>query len=123
MKQRRKNAVTLIEIMIVILLIGLIGGALAINMRGSMDQGKVFKTRQNISRVYDVLMMEYASGTRSLEQIVSGRVQILEKSPLLKEGSKLLKDAWGKNLSIKIENEDLVIESDKLKKWDNDHKS
>ncbi len=60
---------TLIEIMIVILLIGMIGGALAFNMRGSMDEGKKFKTRQNIARVYDILMMEHAEGT-SLEEVV-----------------------------------------------------
>ena len=58
----KKRFITLIEIMIVILLIGLIGGALAFNMRGSIDEGKAFKSEQNISRLHDVLMMEYANG-------------------------------------------------------------
>ncbi len=61
----KKQAITLIEIMIVILLIGLIGGTLAYNMRGSLDKGKEFKTEQNKSKLYDVLMLEYAKGEKS----------------------------------------------------------
>ena len=118
-KKKQKRPVTLIEIMIVILLIGLIGGALAFNMRGSMDKGKIFKTEQNCARVYDTLMMEYAKGDLSLQKIVENKEQLLNSSPLAKDGVKLLKDAWGEDLHIEIEGDDLQIYSQKLRDLQN----
>lgn len=120
-KKRKKRPVTLIEIMIVILLIGVIGGALAFNMRGSMDKGRVFKTEQNMARVYDALMMEYAKGEDSLENIVKKRDTVLDKCPFLKDGSKLLKDAWGGELAVSIEGDEVVVTSDKMEKWKQKH--
>ncbi len=112
MKRRvKKKAVTLIEIMIVILLIGLIGGALAFNMRGSMDKGKIFKTEQHCARVYDALMMEYAKGDKTLAQIVEDKINIMKETPIAKDGEKFLKEAWGVELDIQVDqtNDDLVI--------------
>ncbi|MCC5831949.1 MAG: type II secretion system protein [Chlamydiales bacterium] len=118
--RRKKRPVTLIEIMIVILLIGLIGGALAFNMRGSMDKGKVFKTEQNISRVYDALMFEYAKGDLKLPEIVEQRERILRECPFVKDGVKLLRDAWGNPLSITIDasGDDLIVDSTRLNRRD-----
>lgn len=117
--KRKKRAITLIEIMIVILLIGLIGGALAVNMRGSMDKGRVFKTEQNINRVYDALMMEYASVGGDLASIVERREEILNHCPFIKNGAQLLTDAWGGNLNFEIdqENDELLITSTRLEQW------
>lgn len=114
--KRKKRSVTLIEIMIVILLIGLIGGALAFNMRGSVDKGKIFKTEQNISRVYDALMFEYAKGERNLRQIVDDRENVMKECPFVRDGVSLLKDAWGNPLSIHIDEsgDELLITSTKL---------
>ena len=39
---RKKRAITLLEIMIVILLIGLIGGVVSYNLKGTLDKGKAF---------------------------------------------------------------------------------
>jgi len=123
MKKRKRYPVTLIEIMIVIVLISLIGGALAFNMRGSLDQGRAFKTEQNISRVYDTLMMEYAKGDADLKTIVNNKEKILERSSLFKEGEKLLKDGWGQDLSFQVEvrADDINITSKKLKNWKDKH--
>jgi type II secretory pathway pseudopilin PulG len=121
-KKNQKRPVTLIEIMIVILLIGLIGGALAFNMRGSVDKGKLFKTEQNCARVYDALMMEYAKGEKSLEQIAANPKKFLAISPLVKDGATLLKDAWGNDLTILIEGDDLNVFSQKVKDMENAQK-
>lgn len=123
--KRKKRAVTLIEIMIVILLIGLIGGALAFNMRGSMDKGRVFKTEQNISRVYDALMMEYAKGERDLSEIVQDKENILKSCPFLKDGKSLLKDAWGGDLKISIDtqSDEIVVSSPKMDAWNKKHET
>jgi prepilin-type N-terminal cleavage/methylation domain-containing protein len=122
-KKRKKRAVTLIEIMIVILLIGLIGGALAFNMRGSMDKGRVFKSEQNAARVYDALMMAYAEGNFELSQYNDEKriLEILNKSPLIKDGTKIIKDAWGEKLKIEVENNELLVYSAKAKQWEDDH--
>lgn len=106
----------MIEIMIVILLIGMIGGALAFNMRGSVDKGRAFKTEQNISRVYDALMLEYAKGEQSLDEIVNDRERILNECPFIKGGASLLRDAWGNNMSVTIdeEHDEIVITSPRL---------
>lgn len=125
MKQKRKKrAVTLIEIMIVILLIGLIGGALAFNMRGSMDKGRMFKTEQNCCRVYDALMMAYASGEFELNDYQNqAKIEdILSKSPLIKDSKKVMLDAWGDTLKFRLENSDLVVYSEKAEKWESEHK-
>ena len=116
---KKKHAVTLIEIMIVILLIGLIGGALAYNMSGSVDKGRLFKTETNCTRVYDILMMEHATSDLTLTQIVQNKELILKNSPLVKNGVKLLKDAWGEDLKIEIQGDDLIVYSEKARKLEN----
>lgn len=120
-KKKQKRAITLIEIMIVILLIGLIGGVLAFNMRGSMDKGRVFKTEQTIARVYDVLIMESANKDLSLRDVINRKEEILRRSPLLKNGASYLKDAWGEALHFKIEENELKITSTKLDEWNKEH--
>lgn len=118
-ERRKKRAITLIEIMIVILLIGLIGGALAYNMRGSLEEGRAFKTRQNKSRLYDLLMLEYAQGDRNLKEIADQWSHIIKQSPLVK-GDDLLKDGWNEpfRVEVSIEYDDLIITSNKLTVFD-----
>lgn len=116
-KRAKKRAVTLVEIMIVILLIGLIGGALAFNMRGSVDKGRSFKTEQNISRVYDALMLEYAKGEKSIDQIISNADSILSSSPMIKNPASVKKDAWGEELKIEPDGKgDISVYSVKIGK-------
>lgn len=117
MKKKKKKAITLIEIMIVILLIGLIGGTLAYNMRGSLDKGKEFKTDQNKIKLYDILMLEYAKGDTSLKEIADHWEDVAKKSPLVK-GDQVIKDGWSRPFKVNITNdgEDLLIESTHAKK-------
>lgn len=120
--KKKKRAVTLIEIMIVIMLIGLIGGALAFNMRGSVDKGKIFKSEQNAARVYDALMMASASGDFNLSD--HGNMEkvkeALKKSALIKEVDKVLVDGWGEKLKIEADGpNDLAVFSAKLRALQN----
>jgi prepilin-type N-terminal cleavage/methylation domain-containing protein len=111
--QQKKRAVTLIEIMIVILLIGLISGALMFNMRGSLDKGRIFKTKQNSQRVYDALMMAYASGEFQLADVSKDDVvlAVLNQSPLIKNGAEALKDGWGDRFTLSIVDNDIKVTS------------
>lgn len=49
-KQKRKQSITLIEMMVVITLIGIVGGALAFNMRGSIQKGKLSNRSKTVPR-------------------------------------------------------------------------
>jgi type II secretory pathway pseudopilin PulG len=122
MKQKKKKRpVTLIEIMIVILLIGMIGGALAFNMRGSLDKGKVFKSEQNANRVYDIVMMAYATGEIKFEDCTKKEsvIEVLNKSPLVNDANKLFTDGWGEDLQLatKDQGTDLHVFSIKAEQW------
>jgi len=114
MKRKKKRPVTLIEIMVVVLLIGLIGGALAFNMRGSIDKGKIFKTEQNIQRVQDTLMMENAANGTPLEDLVENPGNYLKYSPLIKDPATVLKDGWGKPLDLTIHDGEIKITSARM---------
>lgn len=109
--RKQKRAVTLIEMMVVIVLIGIIGGALAFNMKGSLQKGKLFQTEQNCAKVYDLLMMEYAQGSASLKDIIENKETILSETILCRDGKKLLKDAWGEDLVVQLtkEGDDLEV--------------
>jgi len=122
MKKKKKRSITLIEIMIVILLIGIIGGTLAFNMRGSMDQGRAFKSEQNMLRIHDILMLEMASSGRDLAEIVANWEENVKNSPMVKDGSEICKDGWNKLFEVKvIDDDDLQITSAKLEAFKKKH--
>ncbi|AHK63579.1 hypothetical protein BOKEGFJH_00702 [Chlamydia avium] len=114
-KYKRKQSITLIEMMVVISLIGIVGGALAFNMRGSIQKGKAFQSEQNCAKIYDILMMEYATGSLSLNEIVDRKESVLEGAAWCKEGRKLLKDAWGEDIIVQVNEtgDDLIVFSPK----------
>jgi len=124
--RKGRRAITLIEIMIVIFLIGIIGGTLAFNMRGSMDQGRAFKTEQTINRVHDILMIEYASTEKDLPEIAKNWQEIIKSSPLVNnQGKDLLTDGWKKELKVEVDtsSEDLVVSSQKLSSFKKKHEA
>jgi len=117
MKQHRKQkqAITLLEIMIVIFLIGLIGSVIGYNVKGSLEEGKAFRTDQGINQIRDILMMQAAEGV-SLEDLVSAPKAYLEASGLVKDVDKLQKDGWGIEYRIQKNNDgtDFEVISDKF---------
>lgn len=108
--RKRRRHLTLIEIMIVIVLIGLISGVIAYNMRGSLHEGKMFKTEQGGAQVYNILMLEAARG-RSLTDLAAGWQDAVRRSQLAKDPNQLLVDAWGHQYDVQATNDDLFIES------------
>lgn len=118
MKKKKKFSVTLIEIMIVILLIGMITGALAFNMSGSLDKGRAFKTEQTISRIKDILLLEYASGADDLATIAEKWTEIISNSALaLEKGRDLMRDGWKEPIQVSIKNGEIVVTSTKLQEY------
>lgn len=98
MKKRRN--ITLIEIMVVILLIGIIGGTLAVNMRGSLDKGKAFKTEQNMKRIEEIIELAYADGV-SVSKLANDWEKLVKKSPLV-NGAEVVVDGWKKSFNVKV---------------------
>ncbi len=63
--KRKKRALTLLEIMIVIFLITLITGAIGYNMKGTLDRGRAFRTEQAQAQLRDLLLICLEEGVNS----------------------------------------------------------
>ncbi|MEI6531226.1 MAG: prepilin-type N-terminal cleavage/methylation domain-containing protein [Chlamydiota bacterium] len=113
---KKKRSVTLIELLIVILLIGVIGGALAFNMKGSLDKGKVFKTEEGIRSIKDILELEMATTGKSLADVTEADAwkSIVLASPLAGRPEELVKDGWGNPYQVTIKEEQIEITSSGL---------
>ncbi len=117
MKKRRH--ITLLEIMIVIFLIGIIGSVIGYNMKGSLDKGKVFRTKESIKQVHDLLLLQVAEGA-DINDVAIDPLKYLEKSGLAKNPKELIKDGWGYRLNceyVKSAN-DIVITSKGLSEYE-----
>lgn len=121
-KVRKKRPVTLIEIMIVIFLIGLIGSVLAFNLKGSLDEGKVFKTVQGKEQITNILMFALAQG-ESPERIAHDWKEIVKKSSLAGKPEALLKDGWGEEYQVVVKDNDIIVYSQNLERHEEKHRS
>jgi type II secretory pathway pseudopilin PulG len=111
---RKKQSLTLLEIMIVIVLIGLIGSVIGVNMKGSLDQGRAFKTEKAQEQIHDILMLEVARGS-TVDQVVDNAEGHLSASGMVKDAKKFMKDGWGEAFEIKANGTDITVNSNKLK--------
>ena len=127
-QKRKKRAVTLIEMIVVMLLIATITGALAYNYNASLAEGKAFKTKEGISRIKTILALSLAEDPEltpnELEHKWTGFVQ---KSPLAGKSADLLKDGWGKPYDVHVEEQDgeqvIVVRSASLEAFNNQKSS
>lgn len=114
MKIKRRNPLTIIEIMIVIFIISIVGGVMTHNMKGSLIKGRAFKTETASREVYDILSLELAGGS-SIEEVLKDPSKVLMDSGLVKSTKKLLKDGWGEDFHIlPVGDNDFILFS---KKW------
>ena len=105
---KQKRPFTLLEIMIVIFLIGLIGSVIGYNMKGSMDEGKAFKTQQAISQMENIFELQVAKGADP-EHVSLNVEHHLSQSGIVKSPKKLMKDGWGKKFDFIYEEETGLI--------------
>lgn len=111
---KKKKAFTLLEIMIVIFLIGIIGSVIGYNMKGSLDEGKAFRTKQAMIKVRDLLELEIAKTSPKLEEVQADPAKYLQQSGIAKNPKKLLKDGWGGALVVTVDaNGDVSLSSAK----------
>ena len=77
--KKRRRFVTLIEIMIVMFLIALITGVIAYNYRGSLDEGKAFKTSAAIDKIETILNLEIAKNPALRDNISNNWKELIEE--------------------------------------------
>lgn len=113
----KKRFITLIEIMIVMFLIALIAGVLAYNFRGSLDEGKVFKTRVGIEKVETMLNLRVAEDPELLHDLPSKWQEIIAKDPLIKDPNTIIRDGWGQPYEVRVENNEIKVRSQKYDEY------
>ena len=95
-KRRLERGMTLIEIMVVVIIIGLIGTAVAVNVIGRLNEAKVQTAKSDLAKIADALdqykMMRntYPSSEEGLDALI--REKFLKAN---KDGK--IKDPWGKD--------------------------
>ncbi|MBU6383949.1 MAG: type II secretion system GspH family protein [Verrucomicrobia bacterium] len=113
----KKRTLTLIEIMIVILLITIIGGAVGYNMKGSLDKGKKFRTEHGKEQLRDMLLICLDEGKEG-DTLAKNPVYYLRELGLVKDPEEATKDGWGRKYVITYSKEqnDFVISCENEKK-------
>ena len=106
---KKKYAMTLLEIMIVIFIIGIIGSVIGYNMKGSLNKGKAFKTKEGINKIYEIVQLEQAQGkTISPEDDLHEKVkELLNNSGLVRKPDEMIKDGWGEVYAFEVVNNEL----------------
>jgi type II secretory pathway pseudopilin PulG len=125
--RRRKYAVTLIEMIIVMILIATITGALALNYQKSLDRGRTFATQQRIERLHAILTMYFSQHPEQIS-INQNWPEIIDNSGLGPPNpNDLLKDDWGNAITVNVSTNDgtlaVVITSPMAAKKNIDKKS
>lgn len=96
----QRRFVTLIEMMIVMFLIALITGVIAYNYRGSLDEGKAFKTKAGIEKLETILNLEVSKNPEIGDRISTDWRAYVQASPLVHDPKSLIKDGWGEDYEV-----------------------
>jgi len=107
----KRRYVTLIEMMIVMFLIALIVGVVGYNYRGTLEEGKAFKTKAGIERLETILNLAVAENSNLLDDIESNWPDIIKNHPLVSNPSALIRDGWGNEYDVRVENGEIVVSS------------
>jgi type II secretory pathway pseudopilin PulG len=109
---RKKRAITLLEIMIVILLIGLITGVVSYNLKGTLDKGKAFASDEGAKKLVQ---------DRSDEREVVRAVVLNSGLISARQVDKFLKDGWNEYFNIRRERDQVVVSSRRLEEYNQTH--
>ena len=115
---KKKRALTLIEIMVVLFIITIVTSVIGVNMKGTMKEGKAFKSEKGSKQVYDILSLEMAKNPELINSIIDQPELILKNSGVVNDPKKTLVDGWGEPFKIKVDpvDGDIKVTS---KKWIN----
>lgn len=119
----KKRFVTLIEMMIVMFLIALITGVIAYNYRGSLEEGKAFKTQAGIEKLTTILNLEIARSPDSLNNITTEWPNIVRTSPMVQNADALIKDGWGFPYRVEVSDGVVTVHSDRYDDYSRTHRT
>lgn len=110
----KKRAITLMELMVVMVIIGIISTVIGRGISGSLEKGKKFKTEHSRKQLQEILLLQIAIGDcKPIDLKDMNKVkEQLEKSGLVSNADDLLKDGWGDFYTIDVldeSNEILII--------------
>lgn len=118
----KRRFLTLMEIMVVILLIMMITGVIAYNYSGSLEEGKVYKTKLGIEKVQNVLNLAVAKDPDLLDNISTDWKQVIAKSSLVQNPDALARDGWGNFYQVEVEDGRIIVYSKRLDDYEKTHK-
>lgn len=103
MKQKKRN-ITLMELMVVMVIIGIISTVIGRGISGSLEKGRKFKTEHSRKQLEEILLLQVALGECKIEDLKDKSIveQQLKKSGLVTKVEDLLKDGWGDPYIIEI---------------------
>jgi len=113
---KKKRALTLIEIMVVLFIITIVTSVIGVNMKGTMKEGKAFKSEKGSKQIYDILSLEIAKNPELIPLMMENPETILKNSGIVTDAKKSLVDGWGEPFALKFieEDQDLKVTS---KNW------
>lgn len=107
----QKRFVSLIEMMIVMFLIALILGVVAYNYRGSLEEGKAFKTRVGIEKIEDSITLALSKDPTLIHDVSSNWRDIILNDPIIKDPRAMLYDGWGEEYQVNVEDGTVRVSS------------
>lgn len=113
---KKKYAMTLLEVMIVIFIIGIIGSVIGYNMRGSLDNGKAFKTKEGTRKLFEIVQLE-SDGLKDDGHLNDNIKKLLEHSGLVRNAKDLMVDGWGEEYRIEIQEGEVRFFSQKYEAY------
>ncbi|MCB1118340.1 MAG: general secretion pathway protein GspG [Chlamydiia bacterium] len=114
----RRSFVTLIEMMIVMFLIALILGVVAYNYRGSLEEGKAFKSRVGREKLETILNMAVAQDPALGEHIDDRWQDVVRSSPLVQNPDALIRDGWGNYYEVEVSDGVVRVRSTGLEQYE-----
>ena len=107
--------------MIVIFLIGIIGSVIGYSMKGSLDEGRAFKTKMGAERVRELLLLEVAKGEVTMEDAFKNPDRCLKMTGVVTDVKKAMEDGWGVRFKLdrnEKDDGDIVVISEKLQAYE-----
>lgn len=115
--QSKRRFITLIEIMIVMFLIALITGVIAYNYRGSLEEGKAFKTQAAIEKIETILNLAVSENPSLFPDIQTEWERVIQSSPLVHNPHALILDGWGAKYEVTVVDGNIKVHSAKLDQY------
>lgn len=119
----KKRYITLIEIMIVMFLIALITGVIAYNYRGSLEEGKAFKTKAAIERLETILNLAVSDNPDLMDHIETEWRDVIKTSPMVQNYNALVKDGWGADYQVHVINGQIRVTSPRYQQYQETNKT